>query len=61
MRLLDELYLQHPFYGSRKMVVALEEKGQTVNRKRVQRLMKLMGLEAPRSLRLLPRRARFSS
>lgn len=46
MRLLDELYLAHPFYGSRKMVAALEQKGRTVNRKRVQRLMRLMGLEA---------------
>lgn len=46
MRLLDELYLAHPIYGSRKMVVALEEKGHTVNRKRMQRLMRLMGLEA---------------
>jgi putative transposase len=46
MRLLDKLYLQCPFYGSRKMVVALETQGHTVNRKRVQRLMALMGLEA---------------
>ncbi len=46
MRLLDELYLEHPFLGSRKMVVALKEKGHPINRKRVQRLMRLMGLEA---------------
>jgi putative transposase len=46
MRLLDELYLTCPFYGSRKMAVALALKGHTVNRKRVQRLMRLMGLEA---------------
>jgi putative transposase len=46
MRLLDEEYLQHPFYGSRKLVLAIEARGHTVNRKRVQRLMRLMGLEA---------------
>jgi len=46
MRRLDEMYLQCPFYGSRKMVVTLEAQGHTVNRKRVQRLMRLMGLEA---------------
>ena len=41
MRQIDELYLLRPFYGSRKIA---EELG--VNRKRVQRLMRLMGLEA---------------
>jgi putative transposase len=46
MRLLDEQYLAHPFYGSRKLVLALKGKGHTVNRKRVQRLMRVMGLEA---------------
>jgi putative transposase len=46
MRLMDELYLERPIYGSRKMVVALAERGLTINRKRVQRLMRLMGLEA---------------
>jgi len=46
MRLLDELYLQHPFYGSRKMALALKARDHAVNRKRVQRLMRLMGLEA---------------
>lgn len=46
MRQLDRLYLDHPFLGSRKMVVALEQRGVVVNRKRVQRLMRLMGLEA---------------
>lgn len=41
MRSIDELYLRWPFYGSRRMA---EELG--VNRKRVQRLMRLMGIEA---------------
>ena len=46
MRLLDEQYLRTPFYGSRKMSLHLRKLGYTVNRKRVQRLMRLMGLEA---------------
>ena len=43
-RLIDEEYTRHPFYGSRKMVVFLKTAGHTVNRKRVQRLMRQMGL-----------------
>jgi putative transposase len=46
MKRIDELYLAMPFYGSRKMVVALRAEGRQVNRKRVRRLMRLMGLEA---------------
>jgi len=46
MRLLDEQYTATPFYGSRRMQVALRQAGQVVNRKHVQRLMRLMGLEA---------------
>lgn len=46
MRLLDEQYTKTPFYGSRKMVKWLREKGFEVNRKRVSRLMEVMGLEA---------------
>ncbi len=46
MRLIDEEYTRHPFYGSRRMVAILERQGYEVNRKRVQRLMDLMGLEA---------------
>jgi len=46
MRRLDELYLAHPFYGSRRMTVALRAQGHKINRKRVQRLMRTMGLEA---------------
>jgi putative transposase len=43
-RLIDEEYTRHPFYGSRKMVVYLAHCGHKVNRKRVQRLMRSMGL-----------------
>jgi putative transposase len=46
MRLIDEQYLATPFYGSRRMTVCLKHAGHAVNRKRVQRLMQLMGLEA---------------
>jgi len=42
--LIDEEYTRHPFYGSRKMVVFLRRIGHTVNRKRVQGLMREMGL-----------------
>jgi putative transposase len=43
-RLIDEEYTRHPFYGTRRMVVFLKTNGHIVNRKRVQRLMRLMGL-----------------
>jgi putative transposase len=46
MRLIDEQYLRRPFFGSRRMAVWLESVGHVVNRKRVQRLMRLMGIEA---------------
>lgn len=46
MRRIDELHLKLPFYGSRKMAEALKAEGHPVNRKRVQRLMRQMGLEA---------------
>ena len=46
MRRIDELYLEKPFYGSRRMTFDLNEEGRGVNRKRVQRLMRLMGIEA---------------
>jgi putative transposase len=46
MRLLDEQYTRAPFYGSRKMVEWLRIRGYDVNRKRVSRLMTLMGIEA---------------
>ncbi len=46
MRLIDEIHLELPFYGSRRIRDELEVRGYTVNRKRVQRLMRLMGLRA---------------
>jgi putative transposase len=46
MRRIDEQYTARPFYGSRRMTIWLNEQGEEVNRKRVQRLMRLMGLEA---------------
>jgi len=46
MRLIDEQYTRTPFYGTRKMTVWLRRQGYKVNRKRVQRLMRLMGIEA---------------
>jgi putative transposase len=46
MRLIDQQFLKTPFYGSRKMTAFLERAGEEVNRKRVQRLMGVMGLEA---------------
>jgi putative transposase len=44
LALIDEEYTRHPFYGSRKMVVYLRNLGHWVNRKRVQRLMGVLGL-----------------
>ena len=46
MRRIDEQYLATPFYGSRRMVAVLRREGYAVNRKRVRRLMRLMGIEA---------------
>jgi putative transposase len=46
MRRIDKEYTAHPFYGSRQMTTILKRQGQVINRKRVQRLMRLMGLEA---------------
>lgn len=46
MHLIDEQYTKTPFYGSRRMRETLRRKGYTVNRKRVQRLMRLMAIEA---------------
>lgn len=46
MRLIDEEYTKHPFYGSRKLTAWLKRQGYTVNRKRVSRLMRLMEIEA---------------
>ena len=46
MRLLDEQYTRTPFYGTRKMTAWLHTQGDLVDRKRVRRLLHLMGLEA---------------
>jgi putative transposase len=46
MRSIDREYTAHPFLGSRRLTTWLVEQGEEVNRKRVQRLMRLMGLEA---------------
>jgi putative transposase len=46
MRLIDEEYTRLPFYGSRRWVERLDEQGYSVNRKRVSRLMEVMGIEA---------------
>ena len=46
MRRLDELHLEHPVYGSRKLTVLLRRAGLAINRKRVVRLLRLMGIEA---------------
>lgn len=46
MRLIDEGYLTRPYYGTRRMTDWLVEQGYGVNRKRVTRLMRIMGLQA---------------
>ncbi len=46
MRRLDELHLKLPFYGSRRMQFELNKEGRAINRKHVQRLMRVMGLVA---------------
>lgn len=45
MRRLDELHLEHPVYGSRRLAAVLRREGRVVNRKRVARLLELMGVE----------------
>jgi putative transposase len=58
MRRLDELFVAHPFLGSRRMAAMLRAEGRPINRKRVQRLMRLMGIVAlgpkPRTTRPAP-------
>jgi putative transposase len=46
MTLIDRQYLRTPFYGSRRITAWLHTQGHMVNRKRVRRLMRLLGLEA---------------
>ena len=44
LKLIDAEYTRHPFYGSRKIKIYLRGLGHTINRKRVQRLMGMLGL-----------------
>ena len=46
MRLIDEIHLEYPFYGSRRIRDELDTRGHRVNRKRVRRLMREMGIRA---------------
>ena len=46
MRVIDEVFLAQPVFGSRQMTRWLRRQGYEINRKRVRRLMRLMGLEA---------------
>jgi len=46
MVLIDQLYMKWPFYGSRRMATELKQMGYSVNRKRTQRLMRQMGIQA---------------
>jgi len=46
MKLIDRQYLATPFYGARKIAAWLKSEGHQVNRKRVRRLMRIMGLKA---------------
>ena len=58
MKLIDRQYLATPFYGARKIAACLKSQGHLVNRKRVRRLMRLMGLKAiyrrPRTSKPVP-------
>ena len=63
MRRMDELHLEHPFFGSRMMTRTLKAEGHDVNRKRTQRLMRVMGLEStapkPNTSKAAPEHAVF--
>lgn len=56
MRLIDEEYTRHPFYGVEKMAMYLRQLGYRINDKRVRRLMRLMGLKsvAPKPSTTIP-------
>ena len=43
---IDKIYIKYPFYGSRKITAELKNDDEIINRKRVQRLMRIMGIEA---------------
>lgn len=63
MRLIDEEFMRHPFLGSRKMTEYLCRQGHEVNRKRIKRLMRVMGLEAvyckPRTSKAHPEHTKY--
>jgi len=61
MELIDRQYLARPFYGSRRMAAWLITQGFPVNRKRVQRLMRLMGLiyQRPNTSKAAPEHAKY--
>ena len=61
MHLIDEEYTRHPFYGSRRLTAWLRRQGYQVNRKRVTRLMREMGIEAVYPKRNLSRPADASA
>ena len=46
MKLIDNEYTDHPFYGTRQIRSVLRRKGHKINRKRVQRLMRTMGIQS---------------
>ena len=46
MKVIDQQYLDTPFYGSRRMAAWLRRRGHWVNRKRIRRLMRIMGIRA---------------
>ena len=61
MELIDRQYLARPFYGSRRMAAWLATQGHPVNRKRVQRLMRLMGLiyQRPNTSKAAPEHIKY--
>jgi len=46
MRLIDEIHMKWPFYGQRNILHELKKQGYTVGRKRIRRLMRIMGVES---------------
>jgi putative transposase len=63
MDLMDKIYIDCPFYGSRRMLIGVSKSGYDVNRKRIQRLMRVMGLEAiypkPRTTIMCPQNKKY--
>ena len=62
MELIDRQYLARPFYGSRRMAAWLATQGHPVNRKRVQRLMRRMGLsiyQRPNTSKAAPEHTKY--